>query len=76
MFSEVRVSHSVYRREGVSLQTETPWTETPSGQRHSWIETSSTYLHLVAATEAGGTHPTGMHTCFNYQIEYLGRHQK
>ena len=30
----------------------------PSGQR------LPQYLYLVAATEAGGTHPTGMHACF------------
>ena len=32
-------------------QTQTPWTEIPA----DW--------QLVAATEAGGTHPTGIHTC-------------
>ena len=33
--------------------------ETPPSQR-------TPYHHLVAATEAGGTHPTGIHSCYEY----------
>ena len=28
---------------------------------------------LVAATEAGGTHPTGMHSCYRRQTEFAKR---
>ena len=60
------VCHSIYRggeydvtfcflRRIISLPV---WSHVPSGGR-VWSQN----LHLVAATEAGGMHPTGMHSC-------------
>ena len=40
MFSEACLIHYVYRGKGVSLQTETPWTEILIRQRPPWTETT------------------------------------
>ena len=42
-------------------QADTPWTDTPLGRRPLWADTP----HPSTATAADGTHPAGMHSCYN-----------
>ena len=56
MFSEACVSHSVHRRSAFGGGGLPPGEvcPTPPG------------TDIVAATAAVGTHPTGMHSCFDF----------
>ena len=37
-----------------------------------WKETETPwYWHLVVANEAGGTHPTGMHSCLSFKLKQM-----
>ena len=48
-----------------------PWKDTPLGQTHPQGDTPSgqTPLSPGTATSADGTHPTGMHSCF--EIDFI-----
>ena len=54
------VCHSVHG--GVSPPLSPGWRHPPRRQT-PWTETPAQDWHLVAATEADGTYPTGMHAC-------------
>ena len=52
---------------GVHPQADTPQTDTPR-QTPPWTDTPT-----EMATEVGGTHPTGMHSCLNYIFKSLDK---
>ena len=58
MFLHLSVSHSVHG--GVPGQVHPPWAGT-----HPWAGTPPGAVHAGRyGQQAGGTHPTGMHSCF------------
>ena len=57
MSSQARVKNSV--RGGVDVYPPAPWADTPLGRHPPWAEPP-----YQMATAAEGTHPTGMHSCF------------
>ena len=59
MISEASVSHPVHG-EGGGVRV-----PTPPGGRHP-NQSPPQYWHLVAATAAVGTHPTGIHSCYRF----------
>ena len=70
IFSQACVKNSVHGAGGVCLSA--CW-DTPPGQTPSPPPGTPCPVHagIDMATAADGTHPTGMHSCFDVKIEML-----
>ena len=46
-----------------------PEADTPPGQTPPWADTPPVQCMLGYGQQAGGTHPTGMHSCYFYMLD-------
>ena len=72
MFSQACVKNSIHRGGGVHPPGQTPPEQTPPLYRHPRADTPP-HPPGQMATAADGTHPTGMHSCYQlYRFFTLG----
>ena len=71
MFSQLCAKKSVHRTGKVyALQAVTALSRHPRADEPLWADTSSRGRPPNMATEVGGAHPTGMHSCFHSAWRY------
>ena len=59
-----------HRRRYTPGQVHTPLAGMPPGRNIPWTGTPHTTVHLGYGQQSGGTHPTGMHSCFDFLFPF------